>query len=77
MEELPEKDDPLIVEIVNLKERVARLEERTSAIEKFMGSLEDRLGKLEKHLEKIDGRVWAILSGVILSVLLQILLSAV
>ncbi|MHC1624230.1 MAG: hypothetical protein ACXQTR_06560 [Candidatus Methanospirareceae archaeon] len=66
-------DPPLIIEISALKERVARLEERTSAIEKFMSSLEERLGKLEKHLEKIDGRVWAILSGVILSILIQIL----
>jgi len=72
-EEKNNPDNPLIIEISALKERVARLEERTSAIEKFMSSLEERLGKLEEHLEKIDGRVWAILSGVILSILIQIL----
>jgi len=69
-----DQNNPLIIEISALKERVARLEERTSAVEKFMSALQDRLEKLEKRLEKIDGRIWAILSGIILSILIQIML---
>jgi len=74
----PEKnapdDPPLIIEISALKERVARLEERTSAVEKFMSSLQDRLDKLEKRLEKVDGRIWAVLSSIALSIIIQILM---
>jgi len=68
-------NNPLITEIIGLKERVARLEERTSSIEKFMGTLQNRLTSLEKRLEKIDGRVWAILSGIVVTIVLQIALS--
>jgi len=67
-------DPPLIIEISALKERVARLEERTLSVEKFMSGLQDRLDTLEKRLEKVDGRIWAVLSGIAVSILIQILI---
>jgi len=68
---MSEKDDPLIMELI---QRVTRLEERTSAIEKFMDNFQDRLDKLEKSLEKVDGRIWAVLSGIAVSIIIQILI---
>jgi len=65
------KDDglnPIIAEISALKERVARLEEKTSSLESVMNYLKTRI-------EKLDGKIWAILTGVILSILIQIALS--
>jgi len=73
-EEKNNPDNPLIIEISALKERVARLEERTLSVEKFMSSLQDRLDKLEKRLEKVDGRIWAVLSSIALSIIIQILM---
>jgi len=63
------KDDlnPLMVEISGLKERVARLEERTVG-------LEDTIKYLKQRIEKLNGKIWIILSGVILSILIQILM---
>jgi tetrahydromethanopterin S-methyltransferase subunit B len=60
-------DEPVIAEIVSLRERVARLEQRTE-------NMEGTLKTIKERLEKLSDRVWYILSGVILSILLQILL---
>jgi len=68
------EDDPLLLEFSSLKERVTRLEERFTLIERLMTALEQRIDKLEKVLEKIDGRVWYLLAGIIVSILIQILL---
>jgi uncharacterized coiled-coil protein SlyX len=68
------EDDPLLLEFSSLKERVTRLEERFTLIERLMSSLEQRIDRLEKIIEKIDGRVWYLLAGIILSILIQILL---
>jgi len=66
----PEKNDPnnpLMIEISGLRERVARLEERTE-------SLEDVVNYLKQRIEKLDSKIWAILSGVVISILIQILM---
>jgi len=61
------ENNPLVIEIASLRERVARLEERTE-------SLEGVIKYLKSRIEKLDGKVWAILSGVILSILIQIVI---
>jgi len=64
-----EKNDPnglLMIEISGLRERVARLEERTE-------SLEDVVNYLKQRIEKLDSKIWAILSGIAVSILIQIL----
>ena len=66
----PEKNDPngpLMIEISGLRERVARLEERTE-------SLEDIVNYLKQRIEKLDSKIWAILSGIVVSILIQILM---
>jgi tetrahydromethanopterin S-methyltransferase subunit B len=60
-------DDPVMAEIVGLRERVARLEQRTE-------NMEGALKAIKERIEKLSDRVWYVLSGVILSILLQILL---
>ena len=53
--------------IVNLLQRVSRLEAQVSSLEKSLQHMKERLNAL-------DSRLWAILTGVILSILLQIAL---
>jgi hypothetical protein len=56
-----------MVEITGLRERVARLEQKSENMEGTLKTIKDRL-------EKLSDRVWYVLSGVILSILIQILL---
>jgi hypothetical protein len=60
-------DNPVMVEIAGLRERVARLEQKTENMEGTLKTIKDRL-------DKLSDRVWYVLSGVILSILIQILL---
>ena len=66
-----EKKDPnissLSADISDLKVKFARLEERQNALEKAVDYLKGKV-------EGIDNKVWYILSGVIVSIMLQILL---
>jgi hypothetical protein len=65
---VPKKgDDPVVTEIVDLRERVARLEQKSENMEGTLKSIKERL-------DKLGDRVWYVLSGVILSILLQVLL---
>jgi len=70
-------ENPLFVElmdkIVKLEIRVAKLEEKTSFLEKTIMDLRERIGSLHGWIEKIDNRVFTILVGVVISILLQIL----
>ena len=59
----PKRDDP----VVDLLQRVSRLEAQFS-------SLNESVSRLREDVEKVEGRLWAILTGVVLSILLQILL---
>jgi hypothetical protein len=60
-------DNPVMVEIAGLRERVARLEQKSENMEGTLKTIKDRL-------DKLSDRVWYVLSGVILSILIQILL---
>jgi archaellum component FlaC len=68
------KNDPIVSgflsDISDLKIKVARLEERQNNLEKTVEYL-------KKKIEGIDSKVWYILSGVIVSIILQILLRMV
>jgi hypothetical protein len=61
------KNDPVLLDLV---QRIAKVEERTNSMEKMVNDLHYRI-------ESVDQRVWAILSGVVISILLQILLRLV
>jgi archaellum component FlaC len=65
------KSDPIVSgflsDISDLKIKVARLEERQN-------NLERTVEYLKQKIEGIDSKVWYILSGVIVSIILQILL---
>jgi hypothetical protein len=60
-------NNPVMVEIAGLRERVARLEQKSENMEGTLKTIKDRL-------DKLSDRVWYVLSGVILSILIQILL---
>lgn len=57
-------------EVIDLKERVAKLE---VCVEDVKGSMNE----LARRVEALDSRLWAILSGVIFSILLQIVLRCI
>jgi len=65
------KNDPIVSsflsDISDLKIKVARLEERQNNLEKTVEYLKQKI-------EGIDSKIWYILSGVIVSIILQILL---
>ena len=68
------KNDPIVSsflsDISDLKIKVARLEERQNNLEKTVEYLKQKI-------EGIDSKIWYILSGVIVSIILQILLRMV
>jgi uncharacterized Rmd1/YagE family protein len=57
-------NDPLLFD---LAQRVAKLEERTTSLEKLINMMKDKM-------ESIESKVWWIITGVGISILLQILL---
>ena len=57
-------DDPVILDLL---QRVSRLEAQTS-------SLNESVSRLREGVERLEGRLWAILTGVVLSILLQVLM---
>jgi len=59
----PEKGDPLVIDLL---QRVSRLEARVDALERALNSLKERA-------ESIDSKTWWILTGVVLSILIQVL----
>jgi hypothetical protein len=67
-----EYGDPVIVDIV---QRVARLEEKFSALEKMLGLLREKIEEVESLAERIDARVWFIVAGVVISILVQVLVA--
>jgi archaellum component FlaC len=58
-----EQRDPLLLD---LAQRVSRLEARVEALEKTVESVKQRV-------ERVDEKTWWILSGVVLSILIQVL----
>jgi len=71
------EDNPILTELMNkivsLEIRVTKLEEKTTFLEKSITELKERIGLLHSWIERIDNRVFTILIGVIISILLQIL----
>jgi len=53
--------------LFDLAQRVARLEERSASLEKLVNMLKEKV-------ESIESKVWWIITGVGISILLQILL---
>ena len=66
MSEKRNPDNPVMLEIISLRERTARLEER-------VGSLEETINGIKSKLDRIDSRLWYLLSGILASIILQIL----
>jgi predicted RNase H-like nuclease (RuvC/YqgF family) len=58
------QDDPVVIDLL---QRVSRLEARVDALERSITELRERA-------ESIDSKTWWILTGVVLSILLQVLL---
>jgi tetrahydromethanopterin S-methyltransferase subunit B len=85
--DMTEKNDPIIQlvdKISNLESRVLKLESKTDYLEKSIGELKDKIRDLANSfsiqienlsgwVKNIDSRVFTILVGVIISILLQIL----
>jgi len=59
-----DSNDPVVIDLL---QRVSRLEARVDALEKA-------IGELRAKIDSIDTRTWYILSGVILSILVQVLM---
>jgi uncharacterized Rmd1/YagE family protein len=58
-----EQEDPLLLD---LAQRVSRLEARVEALEKITESVNNRV-------ERVDLKTWWILSGIVVSILVQVL----
>jgi uncharacterized coiled-coil protein SlyX len=65
------RDDPILVDLIA---RVARLEERVNGVEKVISLLKEKIEALESSVSRIDNRLWYVITGVVLSILVQILL---
>jgi uncharacterized Rmd1/YagE family protein len=68
------RDDPLFLDLV---QRVARLEERVNGVEKVVALLKEKIEGLESHISRIDNRLWYVITGVALSILVQVLLKLI
>jgi chaperonin cofactor prefoldin len=58
-----DRDDPVVLDLV---QRVTRLEAQVS-------DLRQSLNRLEESLDKLDSRLWYVITGIALSILVQIL----
>jgi predicted RNase H-like nuclease (RuvC/YqgF family) len=63
-------EDPVIMDIV---QRVTRLEEKVSGLERLLSLLKEKIESVEAGVEKIDQRTWYIVTGIVLSILIQVL----
>jgi predicted RNase H-like nuclease (RuvC/YqgF family) len=57
-------EDPVVLDLL---QRVSRLEARVDALERAVE-------ELNKRVESIDAKTWWILTGVVLSILIQVLM---
>ena len=60
--------------LIDLAMRVAKLEQQVNDISHDLQNIEEALKRIYSRFDKIDNRLWALLSGVILTILLEILL---
>jgi len=63
-------DDP---RISSIEVKIARIEERLNATDVTISDIKARFDKLEQRLDRLDSRIWYIVTGIILSIGLQIL----
>ena len=59
-----DSDDPIIIELV---QRVARLEAKVDELDKDFS-------EIKKYLSRLDYRIWFIVTGIIISILIQLML---
>ena len=65
-----EKDDP---RISSIEIKIARIEERLNATDVTISDIKTRFDKLEQRLDKMDNRIWYVISGILVTIALQIL----
>jgi predicted nuclease with TOPRIM domain len=63
----PKEDNPVVSKVSGIEVKIARLEERLNAYAKDVEDIKNRL-------EKLEGKVWYIISGILLTIALQILI---
>jgi uncharacterized coiled-coil protein SlyX len=67
-------DDPGVVHLI---ERIAKLEEKIASVEKRfddrIADLDRRIDRLECAMKEYSARLWALLAGIAVSIVLQIL----
>ena len=68
------RDDPVILEFA---QRLSRLEARVDGVEKSIDYVKEKVKALELSVSRIDNRLWYVITGVILSILVQILLRVI
>jgi predicted nuclease with TOPRIM domain len=64
------EDDP---RISSIEVKIARIEERLNATDVTINDIKSRFDKIEQRLDKMDNRIWYIVTGIALSIGLQIL----
>jgi chromosome segregation ATPase len=57
------QDDPIVIDLL---QRVSRLEARVDSVERSVAEMRERV-------ESIDSKTWYILSGVILTILIELM----
>jgi predicted nuclease with TOPRIM domain len=63
----PKEDNPIISKFTSIEVKIARLEERLNAYAKDVEEIKNRLNALE-------GKVWYIVTGILVTIALQILI---
>ena len=67
-------DDPIILD---LAQRLSRLEARVDGVERSIDYVKEKVKALESSVMRIDSKLWYVITGVVLTILLQILLRVV
>jgi uncharacterized coiled-coil protein SlyX len=68
------RDDPVILDFA---QRLSRLEARVDGIERSIDYVKEKVKALELSVMRMDNKLWYVITGVALTILLQILLRLV
>jgi|GEM_PF-6490976 len=60
--------------IAKIEERIARVEERLNANDINISDIKSRFDKLDERIDRIDNRVWYIVTGILVSIGLEIIM---